>query len=344
MHIDGGILTTNPLDGASQAQALEHLGYTGGYTFEGPHDPFLPLLAAASSTRSLELSTAIAVAFARSPMLLAQLAWDLQIASAGRFTLGLGSQIKAHIERRFSMPWSNPAARMRELVMAIRAIWANWHDGERLDFTGQFFTHTLMPPLLSPGPNPFGKPRILLAGVGPAMTEVAGEVGDGFIVHPLNSRQSIEQLTLPALANGRRKAGKSLEDFSIRCQVIVATGSTEEELATAIATVRGQIAFYASTPAYKVILDCHGWGDLQPRLQQMTRENRWDLMNALVSDEMLNTFAIVGQAADIAPKIRERMGNRIDRISLVTPYTSDPARFAHIVRELAQPAQGPGST
>ncbi|HSC76677.1 MAG TPA: TIGR03617 family F420-dependent LLM class oxidoreductase, partial [Pseudomonadales bacterium] len=191
MRVDGGILTTNPLDGAEQARKLEQLGYSGGFTFDGRHDPFLPLLAAASATKNLELSTAIAVAFARSPMLLAQLAWDLQIASQGRFTLGLGSQIKAHIERRFSMPWGQPAARMRELVLAIHAIWDCWQDGKKLAFTGKFFTHTLMPPLLTPEPNPFGKPKIYLAGVGPAMTEVAGETGDGFIVHPLNSDLSL---------------------------------------------------------------------------------------------------------------------------------------------------------
>lgn len=335
MRVDGGILTTNPLDGAQQARELEKLGYAGGFTFDGRHDPFLPLLAAASATETLELSTAIAVAFARSPMLLAQLAWDLQLASRGRFTLGLGSQIKAHIERRFSMPWGQPAARMRELVLAIRAIWACWQDGEKLAFTGKFFTHTLMPPLLSPDPNPFGKPRIYLAGVGPAMTEVAGEVGDGFIVHPLNSNASLETLTLPALAKGREKAGATLHDFNISCQFMVAAGDTEEELNTAIATIRGQIAFYASTPAYKVILDCHGWGDLQPELQQMTRENRWDLMMGLISDEMLNTFAVVGHTSEIAEKIRTRAGERIDRISLVTPYTTDPSRFASVVKTLS---------
>lgn len=336
MRVDGGILTTNPLDGAQQARRLEELGYSGGFTFEGPHDPFLPLLTAASATTKLELSTAIAVAFARNPMLLAQLAWDLQIASQGRFTLGLGPQIKAHIERRFSMPWSQPAARMRELVLAIRAIWACWQDGEKLAFTGTFFTHTLMPPLLSPGPNPFGKPKIYLAGVGPAMTEVAGEVGDGFIVHPLNSHASLKNLTLPALTAGREKAGKNLDDFGISCQIMVAAGDTEEELNTAIATIRAQIAFYASTPAYKVILDCHGWGDLQPQAQQMTRENRWDLMTALINDEILNTFAVVGHTNDIAEKIRTRVNNHgIERISLVTPYTTDPSRFAAVVKDLS---------
>lgn len=335
MRVDGGILTTNPLDGARQARELEQLGYAGGFTFDGRHDPFLPLLAAASATEKLELSTAIAVAFARSPMLLAQLAWDLQLASQGRFTLGLGSQIKAHIERRFSMPWSHPAERMRELVLAIRAIWACWQDGEKLAFTGKFFTHTLMPPLLSPDPSPFGKPKIYLAGVGPAMTEVAGEVGDGFIVHPLNSSASLETLTLPALAAGRAKAGENLDNFDISCQIIVAAGDTEEEMNTAIATIRGQIAFYASTPAYKVILDCHGWGDLQPVLQQMTRENRWDLMTELVSDEMLDAFAVVGHTSEIASKIRKKAGDGVTRISLVTPYTTDQSRFASVIKELS---------
>jgi probable F420-dependent oxidoreductase len=335
MRVDCGILTTNPLDGALQAQKLEQLGYAGGFTFDGPHDPFLPLLAAASATEQLELSTAIAVAFARNPLLLAQLAWDLQIASQGRFTLGLGSQIKAHIERRFSMPWGQPAARMREMVQAIRAIWACWHDGQKLDFTGEFYTHTLMPPFLNPGPNPFGKPKIYLAGVGPAMTEVAGEVGDGFIVHPLNSQQTLEQLTLPALARGREKSGKTLEQFEISCQIMVAAGDTDEALQTAIATIRGQIAFYASTPAYKPLLDCHDWGHLQPELQQMTRENRWDLMNELVSDEMLNTFAITGHTSEIADKIIARVGSCAQRVSLVTPYTTDPTPFAGIAKTLS---------
>lgn len=335
MRVDGGILTTNPLDGADQARTLEALGYSGGFTFDGQHDPFLPLLMAASATSRLELSTAIAVGFARNPLLLAQLAWDLQIASRGRFTLGLGSQIKAHIERRFSMPWSEPAARMREMVQAIRAIWACWHDGQMLDFKGRFYTHTLMPPLLNPGANPYGKPRIYVAGVGPAMTGVAGEVGDGFIVHPLNSTVSLAKLTLPALLAGRQQSGKSLAGFDISCQIMVAAGDTADELKVAIDTIRGQIAFYASTPAYRVILDCHGWGDLQPQLQQMTRSNRWDLMSQLISDDVLETFAVVGKTSDIAEKVMQRTGSAgINRVSLVTPYTTDASRFAGVVKSL----------
>lgn len=335
MRVDSGILTTNPLDGAAQAQNLERLGYAGGFTFDGPHDPFLPLIAAASGTEKLELSTAIAVAFARNPLTLAQLAWDVQIASKGRFTLGLGSQIKAHIERRFSMPWGQPAARMREMVLAIRAIWACWHDGQKLDFNGEFFTHNLMPPFLNPGPNPFGKPKIYLAGVGPVMTEVAGEVGDGFIVHPLNSSKTLAEATLPALQAGRARAGKTLDNFDVSCQIMVAAGDTDAELQNAIATIRGQIAFYASTPAYRVMLDCHGWGHLQPELQRMTRENRWDLMNDLVSDEVLHAFAVVGQTHEVAAKIRQRVGDKATRVSLVTPYTTDAARFSGVVAELS---------
>lgn len=336
MYVDGSILTTNPLDGARQARELESLGYAGGFTFDGRHDPFLPLLAAASATQSLSLSTAIAVAFARSPYSLAQLAWDLQLASQGRFTLGLGSQIRAHIERRFSMPWTQPAARMRELVQAIRAIWACWQEGEPLAFQGRFYTHTLMPPVLNPGPNPFGKPALFLAGVGPVMTEVAGEVGDGFMVHPLNSPQTLQQLTLPALRAGRTKAGQDLDGFAISCQVMVATGENEEAMRVATETIRGQIAFYASTPAYKVILDCHGWGHLQPELQQMTRENRWDRMTELVSDEMLDTFAVVAPPGEVAGRLRARLGDVASRVSLVTPYTTDPAPFADIVRALSR--------
>ena len=315
---------------------MEQLGYAGGYTFDGPHDPFLPLLAAAQATRTLELSTAIAVAFARSPMLLAQLAWDLQLASGGRFSLGLGSQIKAHIERRFSMPWDQPAARMRELVQAIRSIWDCWQTGAPLAFNGRFYTHTLMPPLLRPQPLPCGLPPILLAGVGPGMTRVAGEVGDGFIVHPLNSPQSLANLTMPALREGRAAAGKDLQGFDITCQVIVATADDDAALQQAIDTIRTQIAFYCSTPAYRVMLDCHGWGDIQPELQQLTRENRWDKMNGMITDEILQAFAVVGKTGEIADRILDRLGGTpVTAVSLVTPYTTDPARFAGIVKSLS---------
>lgn len=331
MLVDGGIVTANPLEGAAQGLSLEQAGYAGGFSFDGRHDPFLPLMAAASSTQSLQLSTAIAVAFARTPYLLAQQAWDLQLASQGRFSLGLGSQIKPHIERRFSMPWGAPAARMKEFVQVVRSIWDCWQDGRDANFRGQFYQHTLMPPLLNPGPNPWGRPPILLAGVGESMTRVAGEVADGLIVHPLNSRTTLQQVTLPALLQGRACRGVGLDGFSIRCQIMVATGETDELIHQAREAVRGQIAFYASTPAYKVMLDCHGWGHLQPQLQQMTRDQRWDKLPSLVSDDMLDTFAVTGSAAEVARSIQAKIGDVTNRVSLVAPYAAGAERFAGIV-------------
>lgn len=338
MKIDGGLLTVNPLEAEQQAQELEALGYNGAFTFDGPHDPFMPLAIAARATSTLELSTAIAVAFARNPMNVAQLAWDLQLASNGRFHLGLGAQIKSHIERRFSMPWSQPAKRMREFVLAVRAIWANWQHGAPLQFTGEFYQHTLMPPLLTPTPLPCRLPPIWLAGVGEKMTEIAGEVADGFLVHPLNSPETLKQVSLPALARGREKS-EHLKDCApeISCQIMTATGETEEALNSARETIRMQMAFYGSTPAYRCMLECHGLGELQPVLQRMTREGRWSEMPSVVDDSILNTFAVVGEPQQIAEKIQQRLaGLPVTRISLVTPYSQNPAEFSAIARQLQQ--------
>ena len=208
MKIDGALLVDDPADAGPAAQRLEEAGYDGGFTFEGRHDPFLPLTVAAQGTERLELATAIAVAFARNPMTLANLGYDLQLLSRGRFILGLGTQIRAHVERRFSSTWSRPAARMRELVLAIRAIWDCWQGGAKLDFRGDFYTHTLMTPVFDPGPNPHGLPRIFVAGVGPRMTEVAGEVADGFFVHPFHTPEFLAQTTIPALHRGLARSGR----------------------------------------------------------------------------------------------------------------------------------------
>ena len=230
------------------------------------------------------------MAFARNPMTLAQTAWDLQAASDGRFVLGLGSQIKPHITRRFSMPWSHPAARMREMIQAIRAIWACWNDGTKLDFRGEFYTHTLMTPFFNPGPNPHGDARIFLAGVGELMTEVAGEVADGFICHgfttaPLPARRS----RCRRWRRGRAKAGKTMEGFELTGPMFVVTGRDEDEMAKAATGVRGQIAFYGSTPAYRKVLDLHGWGDLQDELNRLSKEGRWGEMGTLIDDDMLTS-------------------------------------------------------
>ncbi len=333
MKIDAPLLAPNPLDARMAAQALEADGYDGAYTFDGPSDPFLPLAIAAEHTGRLQLITAIAVAFARNPMLVAQLGNDLQLMSKGRFLLGLGSQIRPHIEKRFSMPWSAPAPRMREFVLAVRAIWDAWQGGAPLNFRGEFYTHTLMPPLLTPGPNPHGTPPILLAGVGPAMTEVAGEVADGFLVHPFHSAAYFEHCALPALQRGLNKSGRQRKDFEISCQLLVATGRTSEEVEQAVRELRVQIAFYASTPAYRPVLEQLGRGALQEQLSALTKQGAWAEMGELIDDEILHAVAIVGATTQAADAIVERCAGKVDRVS-PTAYIRDPAAAAALVKAL----------
>ncbi len=334
MKIDGAIMAASPGDAGPAAQALEQLGYDGGFTFEGPHDPFLPLAVAAEHTERLELATAIAIAFARNPMTLAYLGNDLQLHSSGRFILGLGSQIRPHIEKRFSSTWSRPAARMRELVLAIRAIWRAWNQGEKLDFRGDFYSHTLMTPVFNPGQNPYGTPRIFVAGIGPKMTEVAGEVADGFFVHPFHTPKFVETLTLPALERGLATAGREREDFEIACQVMIASGSTEEEFTAARNAARAQISFYGSTPAYRPVLECHDRGELQTELNRLSKSGRWLEMAGLIDDDLLEKIAVVGSPDEIASKLRARCEKFADRVSLIAPLTPDPATWTSVVREL----------
>ncbi len=331
---DASILTQNRSDAGPFAAELEFLKLDGVYTVEGQHDPFLPLAVAAEHAERIELITAIAVAFARNPMILANLGYDLQLMSKGRFTLGLGSQIKPHIERRYSMPWSKPAARMREMVQAMRAIWTCWATGERLNFEGEFYTHTMMTPVFNPGPNPYGDPKVYLAAIGELMCEVAGEVGDGILLHPLNTPGFVDSHTVPALARGWEKAGKSREDFEISCQFMVATGETEEEFENAKALVRNQIAFYGSTPAYKPVLDHSGWGDLQPQLRELSKQGKWQAMGGLISDEMLHTIGVVGSPEEVAQQIRNQRSHNIDRVSPTLYVTNNEllAKVARLIR------------
>jgi probable F420-dependent oxidoreductase len=278
------------------------------------------------------IGTAVAIAFARTPMTLASTAFDLALSSEGRFVLGLGSQVKGHIERRFSMPWSRPAARMREYVMALRAIWATWQTGERLDFRGEFYTHTLMTPFFSPAAHSYGPPPIYLAGVGELMTEVAGEVCDGFFFHPLTSERSLAELTLPALRRGRARAGHDgLEGFTVTGPAFTCTGRDDGELATAIKGTKAQIAFYASTPAYRAVLDLHGWGELQPELNALTRAGRWSEMGDAIDDEMLHAFAIVGAPDEVGRGLVQRWGAVAPRVTLYAPYKVDPAALVDVL-------------
>jgi len=321
-------------EAGTAARRIEAAGFDGCFTFEGPRDPFFPLLLAAQETERLELATAIAIAFARSPMLLANIGNDLHELSGGRFILGLGSQIKPHIEKRFSMPWSHPAARMRELVLAIRAIWAAWEGTAKLDFRGEFYRHTLMTPMFNPGPNPHGNPKIFVAGVGPRMTETAGEVADGIFLHPFNTPEFVRDTTLPAIERGLARAGRDRADFEISYFVMVATGHDDESLERADLQVRGQIAFYGSTPAYRGVLESKGYGDLQPELNRLSKLGQWTQMTALIPDDLMESIAICGEPSTIAARIVERCGPLAARVSLMAAYAPDPDQWLDVVRDL----------
>jgi probable F420-dependent oxidoreductase len=320
MYVDGGVSNDLNTVGA-QAAEMEDMGYSGVMTAETAHDPFFPLLVAAQNTQRVQLMTSIAVAFARSPMTLANIGHDLNAFSKGRFVLGLGSQIRPHITKRFSMPWSNPAARMREYIMAMRAIWDCWHQERPLEFTGEFYTHTLMTPFFTPTNVDYGAPKVFLAAVGPMMTEVAGEVADGIIVHAFTTEKYLRETTLPALQRGFAKAGKRREDFEISYPMFVVTGTTEEDMLEAKQATCQQIAFYGSTPAYKPVLESIGAGDLQGDLNAMSKQGRWKEMGELITPDLLQEFAIVGEPQTLAESISARYGDIVDRTS---------AAYAHI--------------
>ncbi len=313
MRLDGG-LTNHLGETAEVARRLEAQGYDGVFTAELKNDPFLPLVLAAQATSTVELGTGIAVAFARNPMTLANTAYDLQTHSRGRFILGLGSQIKPHITKRFSMEWSSPAARMREMIQALHAIWDSWEGDGTLDFRGDFYQHTLMTPMFNPGPNPFGKPKVFLAAVGPLMTEVAGEVADGFLAHGFTTPDYMRDVTLPALAAGAAAADRTIDDIEVSLPLFVVAGETDAERHERAKGARQQLAFYGSTPAYKGVLEHHGWDDLQPKLNAMSKRGEWVEMAALISDDMLHTFAAVGSIAEIPDLIGSRYGDMLDRV------------------------------
>jgi probable F420-dependent oxidoreductase len=331
------VFTTTPVDlpaAGSLFAELEAIGYSGAFTYETKRDPFLPLALAAERTSTLRLGTAIAIAFARTPMLLATVGRDLQDLSAttdgnGRMTLGLGSQIRPHITRRYSMPWSRPADRMRELVLGIRAIWDAWDGIAPLDFRGEFYTHTLLPPAFDPGPHQHGRAKLHVAGVGPRMVRVAGDVADGLITHPFATRRSLLEQVLPALGEGGKREG-----FEVVVVCMVATGTAGPDLDAAIATVRGQLAFYGSTPAYAPVLELEGYGDLHPRLNALSKQGRWADMDELIPDDLLESIAVVGRREEIAGLVRERVDGITDTVSIECTRRPDPEHFADVVASL----------
>ncbi len=332
MKVDGG-LAGDLSRVAESARALDSAGYDGASTAETAHDPFFPLLLAAQNSDSIELITSIAVAFSRSPMTLAGIGHDLNAVSRGRFVLGLGSQIRAHITKRFSMPWSRPAARMREYILALHAIWDNWYGGKRLDFRGEFYTHTLMTPMFTPTDTEFGPPKIFLAAVGPLMTQVAGEVADGIIIHPFTTEKYMREVTLPAIEKGLQKNGRSRDQFEISYPGFVVTGDNEESFEASRQAVCKQIAFYGSTPAYQSVLALHGWGALQPELNVLSKQGQWDEMGTLITDEILAEFAIVAEPDEAVGQFKQRYAGLVDRTSFGIPARS-PEHRAELLAQL----------
>jgi probable F420-dependent oxidoreductase len=341
VRVDGK-LSIWDLEGiAAEATRHEEAGYHGLWSSESKHDPFLPLVLAGGHTRRLELGTAIAVAFARSPMQLAYTAHDLQSYTGGRFVLGLGSQVEPHIRWRYSMPWSRPAARMREYVSALRAIWTSWNQGEKLDFRGDFYTHTLMPPFFTP--EPAAAPRVFVAAVGEAMTEVVGEVADGLLAHAFTTEKYLREVTVPTLERGLTRSGRARTDLEISHQLLVATGP---DMPGAVDAVRRQIAFYGSTPSYRRVLALHGWEELGVELTALSksdREDRWQVMGALVDDDVLGAFAVVAEPDALAAEILRRFDGLVDRFSFYTPYEIDPVVFAPVVQRINAPPACPSA-
>lgn len=320
------------LDRAPQAIAeLEARGYDAAFSAEINNDPFFPLLLAAEHSERIALTTAIAVAFARNPMTLANLAWDLNRYSKGRFTIGLGSQIKPHITRRFSMPWSQPAARMREFILAMRAIWTCWETGGKLEFNGEFYQHNLMTPMFTPADSPYGGAGVHLAAVGPRMAEVAGEVADGVIAHGFTTAKYLRDVTLPAVQRGLAKSGRQREAFEVILPAMVVAGTSEEAFQRSRLAVQNQLAFYASTPAYRPVLDLHGWGDLQPEAHRLTREGRWQEMGELISDEILREFAIVSEEMEQVPALLAQRYGGLTDTWMCTVDTGDGDRQRQLI-------------
>ena len=335
LKVDGGV-SSQLANVVEAATTLERRGYDGCWTAEVSHDPFLPLTLAAEHTDAIELGTGIAVAFARNPMTVANVGWDLQEYSGGRLNLGLGSQIQPHIEKRFSMPWSRPVPRMREFVLAMREIWTCWRDGSKLSFEGDFYTHKLMTPMFTPEPHAYDFPKVFVAAVGEAMTEMAGEVADGVLAHAFTTKRYFEEVTTPALMRGMTRSGRQRSDFQVSCPVFVVTAQDDSELGAAAVATRKQIAFYGSTPAYRKVLELHGWGALQDELRSLSLKGDWDGMGALIDDEVLEAFAVVAPIDKLAAKIRDRCDGVIDRVMVGFPRSSPDETVKAVLQELRQ--------
>jgi len=331
MYLDAALPNYDLQAVPALARQLEQLGYDGLWTSETQHDPFLPLAVASTTTSSLGLGTSIAVAFPRSPMVIAYTSWDIQKASAGRFILGLGSQVKAHNQRRFSIKFESPGPRLREVVLALRAIWECWQQRTPLRFKGEFYNFDLMTPFFDPGPIDHPKIPIYVAAVNRYMCRMAGEVCNGVHVHPFHTTKYLREYVRPAVEDGLRVSGRSSHDFAYATAAFVIVGNTERERAKNAEAVRQQIAFYASTRTYEPVLAAHGWEGIAPELHQKSLDGDWQGMARLMTDEMLDTIALSGTYDNIGTKLRERYAGLIDRLALYQPYQSSATNSQHSV-------------
>jgi probable F420-dependent oxidoreductase len=344
VKLDVGMLTHDLKSIPDYARKVEALGYDCLWSAETQHDPFLPLAVAATVTSKIKLGTSIAVAFPRSPMILAHICWDLAKASGGRFILGLGSQVKGHNERRFSVKFESPAPKMREIVQALRTIWDCWQNGTKLSFKGQFYRFDLMTPFFNPGPIEQPTIPIYISGVNQAMCRVAGEVCEGLHVHPFNSPKYLTEYVRPAVEEGRAKAGRTGTPFTYVTSSFVVVGDTPQEIETQKQAVKQQIAFYASTRTYEPVLAAHGWQDLVPQLHRKSVEGDWKGMAELITDEMLDTYAVTGTYATIAARLKERYAGLLDRTAFYQPYKQpglDDPRLPRVIQEFNREASTP---
>jgi probable F420-dependent oxidoreductase len=327
-------LMSGPAEVAAEAATAEKQGYDGLWAAEFGHDPFLPLAVATTTTTKVTLATGIAVAFARNPMTLAMEANDLQILAQGRFVLGVGSQVKPHIEKRYSMTWSHPADRMRELILALHAIWESWNKSTRLSFRGQFYTHTLSSPMFNPGPSTYPTPPIVLAAVGPKMTAVAGEVADGLLIHSFTTAKYLNDVTIPAFTDALSASGRPRTAAQVIYPGMVATGQDEQSMTAAVQAVRRQIAFYGTTPSYRPVLAHHNWEDLQVDLNVLAKQGNWEQMIKIIDDDVVGQFATVAPLDQLAASIKDRYGKLVDRFNFYAPPTVDPDAWSSVLAEL----------
>jgi probable F420-dependent oxidoreductase len=323
LKVDAELAVGSPADAAELARKAERCGFDCLWVNETKHDPFVQLALAAASTSRMRVGTSIALAFTRSPTSLAYTAWDLQSVSEGRFILGLGSQVKGHIERRFGMKWEAPAPKMKEVVLALRSIWGSWQEGTRLNFSGKYFNLDLMTPFFNPGPIEHPIIPVYLAGVNQGMCRVAGAVADGLHVHPLHTVRYLREVIHPALAAGASRSSRTRKDVVVAASVFAALGETEEEVKSVREALRQQLAFYASTRSYRKVMELHGWGDVCDRLHALSTRGEWQRMSSEVSDEMLREFVVDGSWEEAGGIMVKRYGELVDRVRLYLPFDGD---------------------